>query len=68
VKLSNDQAVNFSLGNFFEIKNFNNLYHGIKKSLQTEQKELVLGRKNKEETDSYFNFLKFLFSSPDKAL
>ena len=68
MKQNNDQAVNFYIGNFFNINKFNDLYNGIRKSLQREQKDLVLGRKNKEETDSYFNFLEFLFSSPDKAL
>jgi hypothetical protein len=63
-----DNTVDFSVGSFLETASFHGLFDGIKHSLQKEQKELVLGRKNRQETDSYFNFMKFLFSSPDKAI
>ena len=68
IQTQNDKAINFSLGDFIELQSFNKLFNGIKTSLQQEHKELVLGKKNIEETDSYFNFMKFLFSSPDKAI
>jgi hypothetical protein len=64
----NDKAINFSLGDFIGLQGFNKLFDGIKTSLQQEQKELVLGKKNMEETDNYFNFMKFILSSPDKAI
>jgi hypothetical protein len=62
-----DHTVNFSLGSFLGTSSFHKLFDGIKHSLQSEQKELVLGRKDQGETESYFNFMKFLFSSPDRA-
>ena len=63
-----DNIINFSLGYFLGANSFHKLFDGIKNSLQKEQKELVLGKKNRLETDSYFNFMEFLFSSPDKAM
>jgi hypothetical protein len=66
IQFVNDHTVNFSLGNFFEPGSFHNLFNEIKKSLQKDQKELILGRRNRRESESYFNFMKFLFSSPDK--
>ena len=68
ITYQNDKAINFSLGYFLETGSFHKLFNGIKNSLQKEQKELVLGRKDRQETDSYFNFMKFLFSSPDKVI
>lgn len=62
----NDGFIQFSLGHFLETSSFHNLFDNIKRSLQNEQKEIILGRKPKNETDSYFNFIKFLSSSPDK--
>jgi hypothetical protein len=64
----NENVVNFSLGSFLEFTSFNKLFEEIKHSLQKEQKELVLGKKAGAETDEYFNFMKFLFSSPDKVI
>jgi hypothetical protein len=64
----NENTINFSLGSFMEVNSFKKMFEGIKQSLQKEQKDLVLGRKNRQETDKYFNFMKFLFSSPDKAI
>lgn len=62
-----DKMINLSVG-FLELANFHKLFDSIKQSLQKEQKELVLGRKDRQETDSYFNFMEFLFSSPDKVI
>jgi len=64
-QIPDDKTINFSVGSFMEITNFHKLFNGIKKSLQQEQKDFVLGRKASKETESYFNFMKFLFSSPD---
>jgi hypothetical protein len=36
--------------------------------LRKEQKELLFHKKSKEEEAEYFNFLKFLFQSPDEGM
>lgn len=68
IQNEDDRVINLSLEHFLEITSFHKLFNRIKYSLQKEQKDLVLGRRNKQETNSYFNFMKFLFSSPDKAI
>jgi hypothetical protein len=68
IQTQNDKTINFSLSDFMGLQSFNKLFDGIKLSLQQEQKKLVLGQKSSQETNSYFNFMKFIFSSPDQVI
>ncbi len=48
------------------IANFKDLLNGAKKSIAKEQKDLIFERKSKREENEYFNFMKFILSSPDR--
>ena len=54
-----------SLGkNTFGIKNFFKSFEG---SIRQEQKEIFFHKRSWEDESEYFNFIKFLFSDPQKA-
>jgi len=47
-----------------EIKDF---FSDLRKGVRKEQKEMFFQPKNDKDKTEYFDFLKFLFSSPSKA-
>lgn len=61
------EAIDLSINHFTSLVNFNKLFTNIKKALEKDQKDLVFNRKNKKEEDEYFNFMKTIFTSPDKV-
>lgn len=63
-----EETMNFSIGRFKSLINFNRLFENIKKGLEKDQKDLVFHRKSKQEEDEYFNFMKTIFTSPDKIV
>jgi hypothetical protein len=59
-------SIDFSLNSFENLINFKNLFKNIKKSWEQDHRDLVFERKDTREQDQYFNFMKFIFTSPDK--
>ncbi len=60
-------AIGLSIGRFKSLINLNGLFKNIKKALEKDQKDLVFNRKSKKEEEDYFNFMKIIFTSSDKA-
>ncbi len=62
----NTSSLDFSLNNFDNIFSFKKVFAKLKELLEKEQKEILFQKKNRHDEQEYFNFMKFLFSSPDK--
>lgn len=62
-----EDTMDSSIDLFKRLINFNRLFENIKKGLKKDQKDLVFNRKSKKEQEEYFNFMKILFTSPDKV-
>ena len=67
MKFKNGMEMQSSLGNFSKFLNSRKLLRSARNSFREEQKDLLFGRKSGREEEEYFNFIKFLLSSPDKA-
>jgi hypothetical protein len=50
--------------NAFGVKN---LFKGFEDDVRQEQKEMFFHKKSWKDESDYFNFIKFLFSNPQKA-
>jgi len=50
--------------NAFGLRNF---FKNIEEGVHEEQKELLFHRKSWEDEAEYFNFIKFLFSNPNRV-
>ncbi len=60
-------TIDFSVSSFGSLINFKKLFVNLKKTLEKDQKDLVFSRKSKKEEDEYFNFMKLIFTHPDKV-
>lgn len=47
--------------------NLENLFYGLKRTWEKEQRDLILERKSQKEEREYFDLIKFFFSPPDVA-
>ncbi len=62
--LVNPNTIDFSLNSFENLIDFKKLFENLKKGLEKDRKDLLMGRKNNQEEREYFNFMKLLFTSP----
>jgi hypothetical protein len=67
MKFKNGRQEEFSRSNFSKLLDSRKLLRSVRNSFREEQRNLILGRKSRQEEDEYFNFVKFLLSSPDRA-
>ncbi len=67
IQTRRDRLTNLRSERILKTDKLLSLFKGIRNGLRNEQKLLILGRKTRQETENYFNFMKFLFGSPDRV-
>ena len=65
-----ESLITLSVGKFKTIETLRQFFHNIanyKQILRREQRDLIMNKKQQDEEEEHFNFIKFLFSNPSTA-